>query len=295
VSSTLGEGTSFYVELPLVLGEHVSELQEVTVLIEEASAHSLQGKKILLIEDNLVNQKVTYLMLHKAGMLVDIANHGKEAVELLEAKSYDLIITDLQMPHMDGFQTAAYIRNKLQLQVPIIAMTASALRNEKNRCLGLGMNEYLTKPFAPASLFFHLRRLLNGEDKPAEPEVAAKEKQEELYNLSYLAEMEDEEYTAEVLELFLSTAPQALDEIKDATFREEWSEVYKKAHSLKSSLGILQMNQLLHTAGQIEVIAKNGTDTDSIETLLQAALQQYNLARPMLEAELESTRKKIIL
>jgi HPt (histidine-containing phosphotransfer) domain-containing protein len=71
--------------------------------------------------------------------------------------------------------------------------------------------------------------------------------------------------------------------------------VYKKAHSLKSSLGILQMNQLLHTAGQIELIAKNGTDTDSLETLLQTALQQYNLAKPMLEAELESSRKKILL
>ena len=297
VSSTLGEGTSFYVELPLALSENISEPQDVTLEEEETSAYSLHGKRILLIEDNLVNQKVTYLMLHKAGMEVDIANHGKEAVELLEEKSYDLIITDLQMPHMDGFQTAAYIRNKLQLQVPIIAMTASALRNEKNRCLELGMNEYLTKPFAPASLFFHLRRLLSGEDKPATdtPEMAEKEKPEELYNLSFLAEMEDDGYTAEVLELFLSSAPETLLQIKEATFREQWNEVYRKAHSLKSSLGILQMNQLLHTVGQMETIAKNGTDTDNIEILLQSALQQYNLAKPMLEAELESTRKKIIL
>ncbi|HEU4903780.1 MAG TPA: PAS domain S-box protein [Flavisolibacter sp.] len=296
VSSTPGEGTSFYFELPLTLSEKSSEPAATETEQEETCLHSLQGKKILLIEDNLVNQKVTYLMLHKAGLLVDIANHGKEAVELLEHNSYDLIITDLQMPEMDGFQTAAFIRTKLHLQVPIIAMTASALRNEKDRCLQLGMNEYLTKPFAPASLFFHLKRLLAGDEKAFDaPAALAEEPKEELYNLSYLDEMEDNEYSAEVLTLFMATTPETLLQIKEASFREQWSEVYKKAHSLKSSLGILQMSPMLQTVTQIESAAKNEVDTDSIESLLQNAMQQYNLVKPMLEAELEATHKKPVL
>jgi PAS domain S-box-containing protein len=297
VSSALGEGTSFYFELPLVLGKSTGALMATeTVQPKEHTTSALQGKKILLVEDNLVNQKVTYLMLHKAGLLVDIANHGKEAVALLNENAYDLIITDLQMPEMDGFQTAAYIRSKLHLTTPIIAMTASALRNEKDRCLELGMNEYLTKPFAPASLFFHLKRLLTSEENAGEAPVAeAKEKPAALYNLSYLEEMEDNEYVAEVLELFLSLTPQTLGEIKESTFQEQWSEVYKKAHSLKSSLGILQMNTLLHTVTEIETKAKTQKETDIIENLLHHATQQYKLIKPMLEAELETTRKKIVL
>jgi CheY-like chemotaxis protein len=249
------------------------------------------------VEDNLVNQKVTYLMLHKAGMEVDIAAHGKEAVQLLQEKTYDLIITDLQMPEMDGFQTAAFVRNRLQLSIPIIAMTASALRNEKDRCLSLGMNEYLTKPFVPASLFYHLKRLLltgeeGGENLPAD---VTDVKTGSLYSLSYLEELEDDEYTAEVLDLFLTLTPQTLDEIKECTYREEWKEVHKKAHGLKSSLGILQMTPLLQTVTDIEQKAKTGTETETIEQLLHQAIQQYNLVKPMLEAELEATRQKSTL
>ncbi|WP_162944487.1 PAS domain S-box protein [Flavisolibacter nicotianae] len=297
VSSTLGEGTSFYVELPFVSSEKTDEAPGKNPEQQEVPVHLLRGKKILLVEDNLVNQKVTYMMLHKAGMLVDIANHGKEAVELLETRTYDLVITDLQMPQMDGFQTAAFIRNKLHLDVPIIAMTASALRNEKDRCLQIGMNEYLTKPFAPASLFFHLNRfLVNGETTQSDSAMPAKEeKHESLYSLSYLEEMEDLDYTAEVLSLFLSSTPETLLQIKEATFREEWNDVYRKAHGLKSSLGILQMTPMLQTITEIETVARQGIQVESLETLIQLSQQQYDLVRPMLEAELETTRKKNIL
>ena len=298
VSSTYGEGTSFYFELPLTLCEHSTHEPE-TAQQEQAplSSSLLRGKKILLIEDNLVNQKVTYLMLHKAGMEVHIANHGKEAVTFLEKEAYDLIITDLQMPEMDGFQTAVFIRKKLQITTPIIAMTASALRNEKDRCLELGMNEYLTKPFAPATLFFHLKRfLLNREENGTANLVETEEeKTSNLYNLSFLEEMDDAEYSSEVLDLFLTLTPTALGEIKDHTFQEEWKDVFKKAHSLKSSLGILQMQPMLQTITEIEAIAKTQENTDSIANLLQQAAQQYELVKPMLEAELETSRKKILL
>jgi CheY-like chemotaxis protein len=299
VSSTVDEGSSFYFELPMQVCEGVQEqARKEDTVVKETCNKALKGKHILLIEDNLVNQKVTCLMLQKAGMTVDIANHGKEAVELLQKESYDLIISDLQMPEMDGFQTAAYIRTKLHLATPIIAMTASALRNEKERCLEIGMNEYLTKPFAPAVLFHHLRRYLAGGDEwGIESGILLPEiKITELYNLSYLEEMDDADYATEVLELFLSSTPVALSAIKEAVLEEEWTEVYKKAHSLKSSLGILQVNKMLETVTQIETKAKQQTDTEIIETLLQRALKQYDLVKPALEAELNSfTKQKAVL
>ncbi len=298
VSSTKGEGSSFYVELPVKLSEGVQEPPStLKTKVDNTSNNRLKGKRILLIEDNLVNQKVTYLMLQKAGITVHIANHGKEAISLLEKERYDLIITDLQMPEMDGFQTVAYIRTRLHLGTPIIAMTASALRNEKDRCFELGMNEYLTKPFAPAELFHHLQRYLlqsseNGASLVHQETVV---KSAALYNLSYLEEMDDAEYAGEVLHLFLSLTPVALASIKEATLQEAWSDVHKQAHSLKSSLGILQMNRMLDTVTQIETKAKNRTGTDAIETLLQQALQQYDVVKPMLETELTATLKNPML
>lgn len=106
----------------------------------------LPGKRVLVVEDNEVNLKVVTIMLEKAGIIVEAAQNGGVAVEMFEAGStFDLVIMDLQMPEMNGFQTAAYIRKKLELDIPIVAMTASALRNEKMKCFGLGMNEYLPK------------------------------------------------------------------------------------------------------------------------------------------------------
>jgi CheY-like chemotaxis protein len=101
--------------------------------------------------------------LKQAGILSDIAGNGKEAVDMLEQQPgnrYDLIIMDLQMPEMDGFETTRYLRKQLNLQVPVVAMTASTLQEERVRCLEAGMNEYMSKPFVPADLFNILDRLL---------------------------------------------------------------------------------------------------------------------------------------
>src|SRR6185312_12040322 len=108
----------------------------------------LHNKKFLVAEDNEVNQKVIRHVLQKAGGQVDIANNGLEAIAFLEKNNnYDLIIMDLQMPEMDGYTATKYIRNVLNLAVPIVAMTASALKGEKLKCLEIGMNDYLSKPF----------------------------------------------------------------------------------------------------------------------------------------------------
>jgi len=297
VSSEIGKGTTFRFQIPVQKSELTKSENEVISPQEEIDAKSLRFKKILLIEDNEVNQKVTFLMLHKAGMFVDIAANGTEAIGFLESgRTYDLIITDLQMPEMDGFQTTQHIRNHLQLQTPIIAMTASALRNEKEKCFELGMNEYLTKPFSPNVLFFHLKKYLLSKEEASQPvEEILVGDTSELYSLQFLHEMEDIDYTTEVLELFLKTTPPTLEEISEQVQHKNWEDVYRKAHSLKSSLGLLQMNRMLESVSSIEQFAKTSTNTDKIPSLLNNVLQQYQLVKPMLEAELSLTRKNTVV
>jgi PAS domain S-box-containing protein len=293
VESRPDQGSKFSFSIRYALSE-IKELPNKVIegIPSGTNVEQLRGKNILLVEDNLINQKVTSQILRKVGMYVDIANNGKEAVEMLETgKDYEAILMDLQMAEMDGFQATTYIRKKLHLTTPIIAMTASALRDERSKCIQVGMNEYLAKPFSPSVLFYHLNRFTTGASE-AIPVHTKECKEEKSYSLEYLDEMDDEEYSCEVLELFLESTPVTLKEIKELILRSEGQEVYKKAHALKSSLGILQLNQLLSMMTEIEQLAKKEEQFDKMKNIVDEAHRQYNLVRPMIESEFNSIKHK---
>lgn len=289
VSSAENEGTVFRFTVHYELSKH-QENNQVAITEERQDNHKLAGKRILVVEDNEINQKVMQHILQKEKLVAVMADNGARAVEKLEeGERFDLIIMDLSMPEMDGFQTVTYIRQKLKLDTPIIAMTASALRNEKLKCFELGMNEYLTKPFAPSELFFHLNRFLAPQHEHHAVLVnTATEQHEDLYNLAFVREMDDSDYFCDVLKLFLDTTPVMLDEIKEGLLYENWDMVNKRAHKLKSSLGILQMNSMLAIAADIEQKAKTQTDTDQLSVKLKKLVEQFILVKPMIEAELKT-------
>jgi CheY-like chemotaxis protein len=219
-------------------------------------------------------------------MQVEIAADGREAVELLEkGVRPEMILLDLQMPEMDGFQVTAYIRNKLRLNTPIIAMTASVLRNEKLKCFQVGMNGYLPKPFAPEELFSHLFHFLNPsaiEHSLKNPGLPAHAN----YDLTFIKELDDASYTAEVLKIFLDTTPEAITELKKHSLNENWQAVAHTSHKLKSSVGLMQMNSVLTDLLKVEEYASKKENLNAIPGLVKNIASQYELIRPMLEAEL---------
>jgi CheY-like chemotaxis protein len=135
--------------------------------------------RILLVEDNPVNQKVAIRSLKKLGLEADIASNGLEAISMLERACYDLVLMDVQMPEMDGFDATRHIRANPGLapndSVPIIAMTANAMQGDRELCLDSGMNDYLTKPIALRGLVEVLQRWLPSEKgasgSPAGPRI----------------------------------------------------------------------------------------------------------------------------
>lgn len=290
VKSAIGSGTVFEVTISYPY-TNLKNAKDLSPEVSQQNNQALKGKRILVAEDNEINQKVILNILKKEGIITVLADNGRQAVtKLEEGENFDLIILDMQMPEMDGFQTTTYIRKKLLINTPIIAMTASALRNEKMKCFELGMNEYLTKPFSPAELFKHLRRFLVAQNS-GQPSVKPVVKNEsELYNLSHLYEMDDNEYFCEILQLYLDTTPSALEEIKEATLYENWELVYKKAHKLKSSLGILQMNSMLEIVTSIELAAKEEKETEEIPEKLKQLTELFGLVRPIIETELNNAK-----
>lgn len=145
VASEEGKGSTFSFNLLFENPVEVVE-SEIKLVAPETGLYDI---KILLVEDNLLNQKLALRVLQKRGFLADLAENGAEAVAILKTNTYDLILMDLQMPEMDGYQATTYIRNEMKLQTPIIAMTAHSIVGEKSKCLDIGMNDYLPKPFDP--------------------------------------------------------------------------------------------------------------------------------------------------
>jgi signal transduction histidine kinase len=161
VTSTVGKGSTFEFYLPYRLTNKQAPDAPATTSTQEYN-NLLAGKHVLVAEDNEINQKLIEFVLRKAGGAVTIASNGEEAVQHLQAdRTYDLIIMDLQMPKMDGYATTYYIRHQLRLTTPIIAMTATAMKDEQWQCLHAGMNEYMTKPFEFAELYKRIVQLVD--------------------------------------------------------------------------------------------------------------------------------------
>jgi CheY-like chemotaxis protein len=244
----------------------------------------------LVAEDNEINQKIISHLLKKENINVDIANDGKEAVEFFEKKTYDLLLLDLQMPHMDGFQTAKYIRKILGSCVPIIAMTAGAYANEQTRCFEIGINQYLSKPFTPEDLFLRLKYLLLNEHDLKKPKTSAIANKS-LYGLNSLRQTNEEEQVIEILEMFIENTPQLLKEIKQSIARDDIDNVIKKTAKLKGSLGSLQMQSMMKIIDEME-IAVRMEDIPAIPSIMEKLHKEYDAIVPLLRKELNAMKIK---
>ncbi|WP_440999947.1 ATP-binding protein [Fodinibius sp. SL11] len=156
LESEKGKGSTFYVELPFKTKGKAEEQRASLRNHTKEMPESLQGTKVMLVEDNAINQKVMIRFLEKWDIEVILAENGRQAVEkMTEISAVNLVLMDLQMPEMDGYEATRRIRkldNKYKSDVPIVALTAAALKEVKEKVFASGMNDYLTKPFNPPEL-----------------------------------------------------------------------------------------------------------------------------------------------
>ena len=161
VESKINEGTRFSFTISYA---STNKTNTIPLVREDNIDYTslLTGRHFLVAEDNEINQKLIAYVLEKVGAVVDIANNGGEALDYIRnsPKKYDLIIMDLQMPEMDGYETTRHLRQEMNISTPIIAMTATALKGEKLKCLEAGMNDYMSKPFEFTDLYKRIIRLI---------------------------------------------------------------------------------------------------------------------------------------
>jgi CheY-like chemotaxis protein len=209
------------------------------------------GSRVLLVEDNPVNQRVAQRQLQKLGADVTIANHGAEALERMAEAAFDAVLMDCQMPVMDGFTAAARIREDEKKdasgkRVPIIALTANVMSEDREHCLAAGMDAHLGKPIVPSQLADCLGRYL-GEKKA-------------LYDVDLTALREltggDAEFERELIDTFVSSGDKCLAEILEAVRASDFETIGKRAHALKGASANIHAHRLSAAASNLESAAR---------------------------------------
>jgi two-component system, sensor histidine kinase and response regulator len=228
----------------------------VDLVTRHSIAESRHALRILLAEDNPVNQQVATAMLLKRGHQVDVASNGREAVDAVAREEYDVILMDIQMPEMDGFEATAKIRALPQgSTLPIIALTAHALSGERERCLERGMTGYLAKPFKAHDLFAVV------EGRGAQPADAAAAPPPAVDLAGFRHTMEEAgaaEAVDGILATFVATLPQRLEALVAAAGGAEGEPLHRAAHAFRSAAGTIGAGHLAALLEDMERAARDG-------------------------------------
>ncbi len=250
VKSKKSEGATFWFNLTFERGNSDDVYEPIHI---EVNDQVLKGVKILLAEDNQYNQLLTSKVMEMYGAKVTVAENGLETINIVENHNFDIILMDVQMPEMSGIEATRVIRNEYQLDLPIIALTANALKGDRERFLNEGMNDYLSKPFEEEDLLSRVAQQLGLtiNTKIAQKDHVVIENQEvaqnkELYSLEKLEKLThgNKDFMIQLAEKFLATAPITVDEVAQAYEQQDWATVKKLIHRLRGSYNSFGINDL---------------------------------------------------
>ena len=283
LESQLGKGTTFYFKLGYELWKKMND--PITSISAASTKPTYLDKKILIVEDNEMNRKYITTLLNKWTYPYDLVHNGQEALQASRDQKYDLILMDLQMPVMNGYDATAQIRkteNQNQ-DTPIVALTASAIQKDKRKALELGMSGFLAKPFTPNQLQKVIQDYLENKiSKEAEPEENVDQSilvmdKEYLMNIY----MEDQEYALEMFELFLDYGLQEIDKLSKKVAEKNWADVKHYAHKVKPSLGMVGFPALHKPLERLEKAALAG-DEASVVKHYQDFIKDFTAVKPQI-------------
>jgi signal transduction histidine kinase/ligand-binding sensor domain-containing protein/DNA-binding response OmpR family regulator len=285
-----------------------SHSQPIVTRHQVRTARAHDGRRILLAEDNPVNQKVARVVLEKLGYRVDAVENGREAVKAWESGRYDLILMDCQMPELDGYEATREIRrmeeqrmmmgtvpNRARLHIPIVALTAHAMKGDDEKCRAAGMDDYLTKPIDRARLEACLEQHIsraprrNGSRTGAYPVLDNETLahlhmtgEEHAHNgapvdwRALLASMDgDEELARELAELYIASGDQALEKISTGVSQQDYHTVREYAHAIKGASANIRATAASAVAAQLETAARNGA-AEQVPALAEALETELN-------------------
>ncbi|QVL29846.1 PAS domain S-box protein [Telmatocola sphagniphila] len=298
VKSEVGKGSTFFFDVHFELSDSIERRgstyyrngKSTRVRPDSkaiASLSSKSGRRILLADDNEVNQMLALRLLEKRGHKVHVTNNGREALQVYTRHKFDLVLMDVQMPEMDGFAATAKIREwdkDKNGRVPILALTAHAMKGDKERCLQAGMDGYISKPLRVKEFFETLDRFL-----PEIPEIEAEETTLEgastataIFDPVRLLERVegDRELLEKMVLSFIKQSGKLLPELEKACLVRDADSLERKAHKLKGSMAGFSAGLATELASRLEIMGRNANFSEASETykVLEAEVARLETA-----------------
>ncbi len=284
------EGSIFYFTVCLPVSSELVPSREASTTSFPALAKAL---RILLVEDNSASQKLAVHLFREAGHAVDVAEDGRKALEMIEEAAYDVVLMDVQMPVMDGLTATAAIRAREPpgTHVPIIAMTARAMKGDRERCLAAGMDEYISKPIDAGQVFAEIRRLTEGagRERSSHSDLASGKALDtaEVFSLPAALERccQSRELLSELADCLFADDELLFPQMNAALNRDDFPEVGRLVHRLKGTLVCLATQPLIDAATDVERDARDrkASTREALHVLqtkitaLKAALSEFGL------------------
>ncbi|MCW3120169.1 MAG: response regulator [Chitinophagaceae bacterium] len=271
VNSEPGQGTEFIFELPYVISKETGEIarQDGT---GTGRKKLLYKANLLIAEDNPMNQQLMKHLMHSWHFDFDMVSNGKEVIDAVQRKSYDIVLMDIQMPDMDGYTATGVLRNELHLNIPVVAMTAHAMAGEKEKCIRFGMNDYISKPINETDLYNLILRYIDFNSN----KTGAK-KNYSIIDLDYLHELAkgNKNFEMEMIRQFIVQVPAEIHSLKTAIDQKDFPAVTSIAHGLKSSVSFMGLALKLEPVlRQIEENASIHNDINRVQQNFEQ-LQQF--------------------
>jgi PAS domain S-box-containing protein len=270
VVSEENKGSTFTFTISYQLGK--TEFFDETKLFKPKYNSQLKNASVLLVEDNDINRLYAGSILKMWGCHYETAENGVVALEKIRNNSFDVILMDIQMPVMDGFETTKAIRkgDPMKNNVPIIALTANATQKDFEKCIAAGMNDCITKPFTQDDLLKTLTKYL---DKKLS--LKKKFNQEEIkipdapIDLTYLKKVSNnnQEFVQEIINTFLETIPKTIEDINMLVEEKNWIQLGKVIHKIKPTITLMGIHQLKVKLPQLELETKDGSNESLITSL----------------------------
>jgi PAS domain S-box-containing protein len=281
VQSTLGKGTVFSFHLSYATTNSETVLQN-KIPEEIIVDQKLDHVKILLAEDNYLNHLLLESIMTEWGVEMSIAQNGKKAIEMLEKDHYDLILMDVHMPEMDGYEATRFIRNNLSSplsQIPIIAITANASEEDKAKCLEAGMDDFVPKPFRTEELFQKISLYTSlkketGKNLIKKQKVQKTENKKKVIRLGYLKSVAsgNKNFLKEVMDIFITQMPEEIQNLEIALAERNWNTLAETAHKMKLGINVMGMKESEKIILFIETESKEEMMPDEI--LLKSKIEK---------------------
>ncbi len=268
VESEKGKGTAVYLKFSFEKGGQQDIQKKDASFVDK---NILKDKKILVVDDNQMNRMVAALILNEYEVAVSEVENGEEAVRHVMEHPCDLVLMDIQMPVLNGYEATKAIRNELKSNIPIIALTANAIKGESEKCLSLGMNDYLSKPFNEDQFLYVVSSLL-GKFKEKKLTVSEDQKINKvaLFDLSKLQSIAkgNQVFIHKMVQLFIDNTPISITEMRQAYEKGDFKKVGEIAHKIKPSIDTLGIDLLKEEVREIEVKAEIYGDSEELSAMI---------------------------